>query len=619
MAEEIKFSEFTAADPATLEAAGGIVPSAVAGIGNHKSTWTQIKNWITTPLLALINNMVDKTESMLQTMVGGLRATYFSGRWFEMDIEDSQPTSVKGAMWYGSEDNLPVVNLDYNVTGALLDDVITPAINKTGSVIPNGTVCYVSGSQGNRTVVSLAQAVLTPTTQIAIVVATHDVAVDTVGYFVNRGLVNQLNTSAYTEGQVLWVSTTAGQLTGAAPAKPYSQIAVGVVTRVHATVGQIRVFPYPIPRIGQLTDVNTTGIVAGQALRLSSSGVFEPYTPLDTVKRNVTVSVNAGWYRLGYVDLKVNTFNSVFGEVYYSSASFTGLFSFSATRNNTPNTLNISTFYSVSCQNPPSVQWEVLGNGDIRVSWYAYFNAYHSAFAMYNIGSSASLTNAYTHEYIGATKPANTELVNCLDRVTLTDEPAQDVLPSGAMTQPTAIQWLRNNVKQLFAALTNKLDRVIDAGRLLISYAGDIRVNVGASNFDFTSIGINGISPAPESNSKYYATTEWVRKKFVPSSIGADITSNSTITPVDGELRIIQNPSEVLTVTITNTPIIGTISYIGVKFSAGCSIKAFRLNYTDFTGTSASELLYPVDTSTSAFGLYFVRIIKGNTGWIIDR
>ena len=79
-----------------------------------------------------------------------------------------------------------------------------------------------------------------------------------------------------------------------------------------------------------------------------------------------------------------------FGEVYYSSASFTGLFSFSVTRNATPNNLAISTFYSISCQNPPSVQWEVLGNGDIRVSWYAYFNTY-LAFAMYNIKSSGPL------------------------------------------------------------------------------------------------------------------------------------------------------------------------------------------------------------------------------------
>ena len=792
MAEEIKFSEFTAADPATLEAAGGIVPSAVAGIGNNKSTWTQIKNWISNPLLALINNMVDKTKPMLQIMIGGLRSVYFSARWFEMDIEDSQPTSVKGAMWYGSDDNLPVVNLDYGVTGSLLDDVITPALNKTGSVIPNGTVCYVSGSQGNRTVVSLAQAVLTPATQIAIVVATHNVANNALGYFVNRGLVNQLNTSAYTEGQILWVSTTAGQLTGTAPAKPYSQIAVGVVTRVHATVGQIRVFPFPIPRLGQLTDVNTTGIASGQSLRLNSSGVFEPYTPLElgetsstayrgdrgkaaydhsqvmgnphgtdfselenkpttlagygitdaTVKRSVTVSSSAGWYRLGYVDLKVNTYNYVFGEVYYSSASFTGLFSFSVTRNSTPNNLAISTFYSISCQNPPSVQWEVLGNGDIRVSWYAYFNAHHLAFAMYNIKTQASLDNAYTHEYIGATKPANTELVNCLDRVTLTDEsasstlpigdmpqptaiqvlrnnvkqlqstarqngrvtsqdwnsftepgvynvanwsgangptingvqaykwgflvveafqntviqtfyphqsgmpyyrqsweggafvgwstsptdrvtltdePAQDVLPSGSMTQPTAIQWLRNNVKQIFTALTNKLDRVIDSGRLLISYAGGVRVTVGSSNFDFDINGLRGVSPAKNSNTDRYATTEWVRQKLVPSSIGANITSNATITPVDGELRVIQNPSSILTVTITNTPTIGTISYIGVKFSAGCAVNTFQLNYTDLTGASASETLRNVNSSTSYFGLYVVRLIKGNTGWMIDR
>lgn len=41
-----KFSDFTEADPSTLEAAGSIVPSAVPGVGNNKSTWTSIKNWI---------------------------------------------------------------------------------------------------------------------------------------------------------------------------------------------------------------------------------------------------------------------------------------------------------------------------------------------------------------------------------------------------------------------------------------------------------------------------------------------------------------------------------------------------------------------------------------------
>lgn len=238
---------------------------------------------------------------------------------------------------------------------------------------------------------------------------------------------------------------------------------------------------------------------------------------------------------------------------------------------------------------------------------------------MYNIGSSAPLDNAYTHEYIGATKPANTELVNCLDRVTLTDEPAQDVLPSGNMTQPTAIQWLRNNVNRIFTALTNKLDRVIDAGRLLIWYAGGVRVTVGSSDFDFNNNGLQGVNPVPDSNSNYYATTSWVRQKLVPSSVGANITTHGTITPVDGELRTIQKPSEILTVTITNTPIIGTISYIGVKFLAGCTIRAFRLDYTDLTGTSASELLSPGNGGTSYFGLYVVRLIKGNTGWMIDR
>lgn len=635
MAEEIKFSGFTAADPATLEAAGGVVPSAVAGIGNNKSTWTQIKNWISNPLLALINNMVDKTKPMLQIMIGGLRSVYFSARWFEMDIEDSQPTSVKGAMWYGSDDNLPVVNLDYGVTGALLDDVITPATNKTGAVIPNGTVCYVSGSQGNRAVVSLAQAVLTPTTQIAIVVATHNVANNALGYFVNRGLVNQLNTSSYTEGQILWVSTTAGQLTGTTPAKPYSQIAVGVVTRVHATVGQIRVFPFPIPRLGQLTDVDPTGIVTGQALRLNSSGVFEPYTPLElgetasTAYRgdrgkvaydhsqlitdnphNVTVPQISGLQ--GQLDGKLNVGDS------YTKAETTASNVINTPSGNISSTNVQSALNELDNEKAPAL---------VRVQNKQSGGAARYKVADYSVACNAQAGGYFVIRVASHDTWETNGFCDVMFKFRVLDSTftyAHQVV-GGSPDIGGGMQWryTTDGIRYYFAMSyytsnsgiwSTILDNQMSSSGSVVNTAYNITDAGG------TSIPYLAKTPDGSSNTTEIATTSWVRQKLVPSSIGANITSSTTITPVDGELRIIQKPSATLTVTITNTPIIGTISYIGVKFSAGCTIGGFWLNYTDLTGTSASELLGRASGgSTSEFGLYVARLIKGNAGWMIDR
>lgn len=171
-----------------------------------------------------------------------------------------------------------------------------------------------------------------------------------------------------------------------------------------------------------------------------------------TIRRGVNVSASAGWYRLGYVDMPTGGFGRVFGSVRCYGRRISTELAFSVTRLPNANTLETEVLADTSCT-PSSVQWEVLGDGTtIRLSFYIQsITVNHAAFVLYDLGGSggALMNNAHTHEYVGATKPANTELVNCLDRVTLTDASASSTLPTGNMVQSAAIQWLRNNIKQL--------------------------------------------------------------------------------------------------------------------------------------------------------------------------
>lgn len=183
----------------------------------------------------------------------------------QLDI-DAGETSVEGRLFWDATDKTLAVGLNGGSTLQVGQESLVYALNNTGATITNGQVVYISGASGQRVVVALAQAVTTPTTQVAIAVATQSIANNASGYFTRAGLIRDLNTSSWAEGAILYVGTGAGSMTTTAPAKPNSQLGVGIVVRSHLTQGSIYVSPYVVPRISQLTDVNTTGAAVGQIL-----------------------------------------------------------------------------------------------------------------------------------------------------------------------------------------------------------------------------------------------------------------------------------------------------------------------------------------------------------------
>lgn len=122
-------------------------------------------------------------------------------------------------------------------------EVLMLARNNTGATILNGKVVYVSGAIGTNSTIALANASSESTSKI-IGVATHDIANNTVGRVVVFGLANDLNTSAFADGDELFLSAiTAGELTSTPPASPNFVVSVGIVERSHVTQGKIMIRP----------------------------------------------------------------------------------------------------------------------------------------------------------------------------------------------------------------------------------------------------------------------------------------------------------------------------------------------------------------------------------------
>lgn len=188
--------------------------------------------------------------------------------YLQLDTTPESVPSAVGTMSWNADDGTLDVQQPNGVTLQVGQEFLIHVVNKTGALIPNGAPVYLTGSQGNRPTVALAEADVVGASH-AIAVATQDIANNADGYVTRLGLVRGINTSAWAEGAALYLSNTAGGLSMVAPTSRSVQI--GYVVRVHATVGAIFVAIDRSPNLGDLGDVAASAPVDGQMLSWNAS------------------------------------------------------------------------------------------------------------------------------------------------------------------------------------------------------------------------------------------------------------------------------------------------------------------------------------------------------------
>ncbi len=128
--------------------------------------------------------------------------------------------------------------------------------NETGSTITKGTVVYISGASGNKATVSKAIATSDSTSAQTFGLVQADIPNNQNGYVVVRGDLIGVDTSAFADGTQLYLSgSVAGAVTSSKPVAPLHMVYVGIVTRQHATQGQIEVAIQNGYEIDELHDV----------------------------------------------------------------------------------------------------------------------------------------------------------------------------------------------------------------------------------------------------------------------------------------------------------------------------------------------------------------------------
>lgn len=135
------------------------------------------------------------------------------------------------------------------------DRVVTQVRNTTGATVTKGTVVYLTGASGGKPTIQKAQANAESTSSGTFGVIQSDINNNSNGYVVVIGTVLGLNTSSYSEGQILWLSpTTAGGFTTTKPVAPNHAVYVAIVT-LASTQGSIEVKIQNGYEIDELHDV----------------------------------------------------------------------------------------------------------------------------------------------------------------------------------------------------------------------------------------------------------------------------------------------------------------------------------------------------------------------------
>lgn len=200
-----------------------IANTAVSGLGTMS---TQNANAV-----AITGGTITSTTLTSNTVSNNLQFT-----------PTTAPTYAEGVVFYDSTAHtLNYYNENSQMSVNIGQEQIVRVRNQTGAQINNGTVVYVNGATGNTPTIAKAIATSFATSDI-IGVATTDIADNGFGYVTISGLVNGIDTSAFTDGQAVFLSpTVAGTFTTTEPSNPNYSVQVGVITRANPSNGTLLV------------------------------------------------------------------------------------------------------------------------------------------------------------------------------------------------------------------------------------------------------------------------------------------------------------------------------------------------------------------------------------------
>jgi hypothetical protein len=168
--------------------------------------------------------------------------------------------------------------------------------NGTGATLNKGQVVYSNGAQGQRPTVALALATSDATSARTLGIVAESIANGAEGWVTSLGIIENINTSAFTAGAQLYLSgSTAGGLTATKPVAPIHMVYVARCIKSNASSGRLFVTVQNGYELDELHDVSAVSPTNGQTIVYNSTtSLWEKNTVSLTAGVNGTLPIANG-------------------------------------------------------------------------------------------------------------------------------------------------------------------------------------------------------------------------------------------------------------------------------------------------------------------------------------
>lgn len=203
---------------------------------------------------------ITSVNAVLSTKVNRVGDYMDSVQYIEFDTSTSVATSIGRLVWDAEYGTLDIGLAGGNSNVLIGQREVMYVYNNTAANLPKGKVVEVTGAQGQRLTVKLAQADSDADSATVLGIMLETVSVNNSGYVATNGIVRNINTGAFTDGEIVYLSpVSAGELTATKPVAPQHLVMLGYVVKGGSVgAGSIYVKTQNGYEIGELHDVKVS-------------------------------------------------------------------------------------------------------------------------------------------------------------------------------------------------------------------------------------------------------------------------------------------------------------------------------------------------------------------------
>jgi hypothetical protein len=223
--------------------------------------------------VSLTNNS-GEAASPTVTVSGNLTSidSVSSPDYIQFDTTYSAASTAAGKLqWDLDYGTLQFALAGGNVDLRLGQEQFVKCYNAESTTLTKGTVVYIYGAQGDQVAIKRANNSSDTTSSKTLGIVAESISASSSGYVITQGLIVGINTSAYSSGDILWLSSTDGQFTKTKPVAPEHLVFIGVVVKVNSSAGQVFVKPQNGYELDEIHNVSLTTPASGDFLKYNGT------------------------------------------------------------------------------------------------------------------------------------------------------------------------------------------------------------------------------------------------------------------------------------------------------------------------------------------------------------